>query len=245
MKRILYLIIILLIITGLVDARPDKMADKIIKKYVKKIGGQRALNKIKILSYTYEMNHQDEKKVMKRKIVQKRPNKVRFEYESGEVLLAIGKWYYRGKVTADGEKREWSTGEYSSDTYILYRLGGFLDYKKRGLNVEFAGEAIISGKQVEILKLIRGKEVRRYYFDYGSGLLVQFKPAKGVKVKVGGYRKVGKVLFPTRTEGTGTLPNGRKWHHINTMKDIKINPKINESLFNPPLNKPKGDKKGG
>ncbi len=117
--------------------------------------------------------------------------------------------------------------------------GPFIDYKKKGNQVEYVGKAEVEGKPVNKLKLTNKKgEVRHFYFDAVSGLLLESvvntkEGDKDVLIETffRDYRDVNGLKYPFLVESNSANPTQpRKIAATN----IEVNIRIDEARFGKP-----------
>ena len=173
-------------------------AEEVIDRYLNAMGGQEAIDAIQTLTYTRELEHEEENRINRNVYCQKRPH--------------------------------------PRDAHILSRIGPFLDYEKRGIRIELIDTIAIEGADYHHLEMTYPAGHRtELFFDVETGLFSMFKPNPETTVRLYDYRRVGDVLIPHKTEGKGTLPDGRNWHHVNTLVDVELNSSIDDSFFEPDL----------
>jgi hypothetical protein len=217
---------------------PDRVqtAEEVIDRYVSAIGGQAALDSIETMKYTRELNHLEEGKISRRVYYQKRPYYYRSCSEpSTSCLVTNGGEAWLGRSGNGESADEWREIDYPTrETYVLNRMGSFLDYRTRGIHVELIGTEFADGVALNHVRMAwPDGTTRELYFDATTSLLVMFKPDKRTLVRLYDYRRVGNVLIPHESEGRGTHPDGRLWHHINSLVEIELNVPFRKSLFRP------------
>jgi hypothetical protein len=214
-------------------------AEDDIDRYLNVIGGQEALDAIQTLTYTCELEHKEDNRITRDVFYQKRPHFWRLRsVDSGTGVIIAGDCAWRGRRDADSVVLTWERldGYPARDAYILSRIGPFLDYEKRDIRIELIDTIDIEGADTHHLEMTYPDGHRtELFFDVETGLFSMFKPNPETTVRLYDYRRVGDVLIPHRTEGKGTLPDGRSWHHINTLIDVELNSHIDDCLFDPGL----------
>jgi len=122
----------LLLQTSYEGIQAQNQAEELVDTYINLIGGQKALDKIDKLSYSFEMNHLDEGKITVNKITQKRPDTERYEYSASKRIIV----YKDSKMNIGNTEDEGKTYIWTErpapggDHYILKRFGSFLDYRE-------------------------------------------------------------------------------------------------------------------
>jgi hypothetical protein len=120
--------------------------------------------------------------------------------------------------------------------------GPFVDYKKKGNQVEYVGKAELQGKPAYKLKLTnKNSDVRYFYFDANSGLLLESvvttkESDKDVLIETffRDYREVDGLKYPFLVESNSASPTQPQKI---TATNIEVNVHIDESRFakpNPP-----------
>ncbi len=124
--------------------------------------------------------------------------------------------------------------------------GPFIDYVKKGNQVEYAGKAEVEGKPAHKLKLTNKKgEARYFYFDAASGLLLE----SVVNTKEGDkdilletffrdYREVNGLKYPFVVESNSASPTQPRKI---TATNIEVNVRIDEARFGKPNPPPPAD----
>jgi hypothetical protein len=214
-------------------------AEDVVDRYLNVIGGQHALNAIQTLTYTRELEHKENNRITRIVYYQKRPHFWRSRpvgLETGVIISGDDAWRAHRDASSRILKWEKLDGFPTRDGYILSRFGPFLDYEKRGIRIELIDTIAIEGDEYHHLEMTYPDGHRsELFFDVETGLLSMLKPDPGTTVCLYDYRQVGDVLMPHRTEGKGLLPDGRPWHHVDTIVDVKVNSSIDDCVFEPGL----------
>jgi len=117
--------------------------------------------------------------------------------------------------------------------------GPFIDYKKKGNQVEYVGKAEVEGKPAQKLKLTtKNGEVRYFYFDAASGLLLESvvttkEGEKDVLLETffRDYRDVHGLKYPFVVESNSASPTQPR--NI-TARNIEVNIHIDQARFGKP-----------
>jgi hypothetical protein len=214
-------------------------AEDVIDRYLNAIGGQETLDTIQTITYTRELEHKEENRTRRYVYYQKRPDFWRSRsVETGTGVIVAGDDAWRCRRDPDSKALKWEKldGYPTRDAYILSRVGSFLDYEKRGIRVKLIDTVIVDGDEYDHLEMsYPDGHQTELFFDAETGLFSMYKPDPKTTVRVSDYRRVGDVLIPHRTEAKGMLPDGREWHHVNTLIDVDVNAPIDDCLFEPGL----------
>ena len=225
---------LLLGVYGVSYSQGPGKAEQIIADYIEIIGGQKALERIGTLSYDYEMSHLLEGKVTHKKVFKKRPDWVRRGDEGAKGLgISQGRihWFQRYDKKTDTWQWMKLPEIEMENTYVLGIFGPFIDYKKRGYTLSYVKLMEKNGRETHELRMQKtdGPDIF-IYFDKISGRYVGLKSQHQPMTTVRNYVQIGEYLIPTVSEFKGES-RGRMVHHINTKRNIRINPKIEDSLF--------------
>jgi outer membrane lipoprotein-sorting protein len=117
--------------------------------------------------------------------------------------------------------------------------GPFIDYKKKGNQIEYLGTAEVEGKPANKLKLTnKNGEVRYFYFDAASGLLLESvattkEGEKDVLIETffRNYREVNGLKYPFVVESNSASPTQPR--NI-TATNIEVNIRIDDARFAKP-----------
>jgi outer membrane lipoprotein-sorting protein len=117
--------------------------------------------------------------------------------------------------------------------------GPFIDYKKKGNQVEYVGKAEVQGKPAYKLKLTnKNGAVRYFYFDANTGLLMESvvttkEGDKDVLIETffRDYRDVDGLKYPFLVESNSASPTQPQKI---TATNIEVNPHIDEARFEKP-----------
>jgi hypothetical protein len=212
-------------------------ADDVINRHIEAIGGQAAIDAIQTMKYERVYVHIEEQRIYHRLIHRKRPGKSsNCAVATGLCLLVDGNRSWTNTVNPDDGSTEWSEDEYlgSQSNNFEFRFGPFINYREKGISVEFVATETIDGTPMHRLamEMANGGEWE-IYFDVETGLWSRFVTPGGGTVTIHDYRPVGDILFPRLTEVKGTRRDGTPAHHLNSVISIELNVPIDDSLFRP------------
>ena len=226
-SKFLRAFLVLIIFVASADAQT---ADEIVAKYVEAIGGQSALDSIQTLKVVRDFRHVEENRTERGTYYYMRPDFYRFEAGNGLTCIVVsgGKSWRKTRESADEPWKQWEQIDHRIP-FCLDWLGPFLDHQKRGIELEYIGRENIDCTDIFHLKMkLPGGRTRDLYFDTETSLYFG-----NANQRISDYRPVGDILFPFRTEGKHTLPDGKTFHSATTIIDVEINLPLDESLFAP------------
>jgi len=236
MRRALLGIIGLMFFTVSINAQS---ADDIIAKYIKTVGGMEKLQAVKSIRQTAKFTGGGGFEAV---LVteNKRPNKTREEFS---LQGMTGVSAYDGK---NGWKIEPWQGKKDAESLSEEELKAVIDgadfddslvnYRARGIKVEYVGMDAVDGTDVYKLKAtLPSGTVKHYYMDtdYYVPIKIETKRMiRGAEVEsetiLGDYKEVGGVYFPHSFEsGAKGSPNKATV----TIEKIEINAPIDDNRF--------------
>lgn len=177
-------------------------ADGIVKQAAKAMGGEQALRRVKTWQVSGVITRQRDGAVGRYRGAAMRPDLYAVDVEIAGVETGAG---FTGKSSWRRDRREGLrtlTGV-ASDAFhaeAFYRNNRWLDYKKHGAKIVYAGAGTVNGATARAVTMIdaRGAKIRMF-FDVASGLLVkeELPAGEGLKtVEYGDYRPVEGIMEP-------------------------------------------------
>ena len=177
-------------------------ADGIVKQAAKAMGGEPALRRVKTWEAAGVITRKRDGAVGRFRGAAMRPDLYAVDFEIAGVETGAG---FTGKSSWRRDPREGLrtlTGV-ASDAFhaeAFYRNNRWLDYKKHGAKLVYAGSETVNGAPARAVTMIDARGVKiRMFFDAASGLLVKEElPAGGESktVEYGDYRPVEGVMEP-------------------------------------------------
>lgn len=165
-----------------------------------------------------------------------------FASDPGEFIIG----YYKGIywINQNGTLNDpWNPGV--ADRQIIQEaidLNGFLyDWKKKGYQVTKLDDAVLDNREYYKIRLAQ-KEMSTYYFyiDKKTNLISKISyngdltDGKEVaNIEFQNYRKVGNIYFPFKIIHTQPMLDGSFGEKDEVIKEIKINPKLDNDIFKP------------
>ncbi len=217
-------------------------ADRILKQSVKTPAGgagEKALRRVTAWQATGSVRRSRDGATGRFQMAAMRPNLYVFNCEIGGFEISAG---FTGKSSW---RRDWLdglrtlTGKASDDLLAeaWLRNRRWLDYKKEGAKLVYAGEASVNGKAARALTLTntRGAQIK-LYFDSVSGLLVKEELPAGESAKVieyGDYRAVNGLMEPFAM----AIFDGEERYEI-AIEGITHNPLLDRAIFDFPRASP-------
>lgn len=242
--KTLFIALLLLAFTPITTAQT---ADEILANYFENTGGLENWKKVKSMKYEGSVNFQGMELPIE--MVQKSDGKsyMKADFQGqtfyqnvfdGETLWATN------QMTMAAEKSDAeATANYKTD--INDFPDPFIDYASKGHSVELIGMETVDGTETFKIKLTKepkmydGKEeqdITFYYFDTENFVPIVVEkeikggPAAGMvgQTKMSDYQEVEGLYFPfSITEGAKGQPGGQEI----TMKNIIVNPEVDDSVF--------------
>jgi outer membrane lipoprotein-sorting protein len=221
-------------------------ADDIINKYFENTGGRDKWEALQGLKITAKMNQQGMEFPLV--IVQLKDGRQMsmITFQGKEIKQGV----YDGSTLWSHNFMNMKAEKSDAEATANFKLDigefpdAFLNYKKRGLTVEFLGKETIDGTETYKIKLTKkpisvdGKpadNVVFYFFDAESYVPLMMEaevksgPAKGMisQVKWSDYQEVGGIMMPFSmsqgAKGQGSSPI--------TITNIELNPKVDDAAF--------------
>jgi outer membrane lipoprotein-sorting protein len=173
----------------------------------------------------------------------KRPGKIRMELtQNGKTIMRIYDGQYGWIVNPTGGKAEavpLTVNEIKNIQKEADFDGPLLDYKVKQTQVELMGKEKINGKSVYKLRVaVKDDDVRYYYFDAASFLLVKWEGTRiengkqvGVESSFRNYRDVEglKIAFEILSRTPGTNLKRRL-----VLEKVELNSPLDDSRFSKP-----------
>jgi outer membrane lipoprotein-sorting protein len=242
--KILLTALLILVISPIATAQT---ADEIIANYFENTGGLENWKKITSIKYEGSVNFQGMELPIE--MIQKADGKslMKADFQGqafyqnvydGETLWATN------QMTMAAEKSDAeATSNYKKN--INDFPDPFIDYASKGHSIELIGTETIEGTETYKIKLTKepimvdGKEeqdITFYYFDTENFVPIVVEkevksgPGAGMigQTKMSDYQEVDGLYFPfSITEGAKDQPGGQEI----TMKNIMINPEIDDTVF--------------
>jgi len=211
-----------------------RTADEVVNRHIEAIGGQAAIDAIQTMRYERVYVHLEEERIYHRIAHKKRPGMSRnCEVDTGHCFVVDGTRSWTKSVNPDDGSVEWSALEYlgSQSNNFEVRFGPFINYREKGIAVEFVATETIDDVSLHRLRMeMRNGEVWDIYFDVETGLWSRFRTPGGGMVTIHDYRD---ILFPRLTEVKGVRADGTPAHHLNTIISLELNVPIDDSVFRP------------
>lgn len=217
--------------------------DKIINTYIENIGGTAAWSKIKSIKTIGESVVESPMGTMNLPTIiqQKRENKMRLsiniEAIGAEIIMAYdGKigWqinpmtgFSKAQKMSEAEAKEFGDQDIED---------AFINYKTKGHQVKYLGEATIEGTATHKIKLMKKSGIEQiYHFDQEKNMPIMISQisdhpqAKGVEVQtfLSDYQKVGDIVMH---HSMTTKIGGQTARTIN-FKSVEINTEIDDKVF--------------
>src|SRR4030095_2859679 len=177
-------------------------ADGVVKQAARAMGGEQALRRVKTWEAAGVITRKRDGAVGRFRRAAARPDLYSVNFEIAGVEIGAG---FTGKSSWRRDRREGLrtlTGV-ASDAFhaeAFYRNNRWLDYKKHGAKIFYAGAETVHGAPARAVAMIDARGVKiRMFFDAASGLLVKEElPAGGGSktVEYGDYRPVEGVMEP-------------------------------------------------
>ena len=212
-------------------------AEEVINRHIEAIGGKAAIDAIQTMRYERVYVHIEEERIYHRIVHKKRPGMSRnCAVDTGRCFVVDGARSWTKSVNPDDGSVEWSELEYlgSQSNNFEVRFGPFINYREKGITVEFVTTETIDDVPMHRLRMeMRNGEVWAIYFDVETGLWSRFRTPNGGTVTIHDYRPVGDILFPRLTEVKGVRADGTPAHHLNTIISLELNVPIDDSVFRP------------
>jgi outer membrane lipoprotein-sorting protein len=243
MKKYVVLILVIVGISGL--NLFSETLDEVLAKNYESRGGLEKLKAIKTMTIEGKLIQGGGNLEIPLHLVSKKPNKMRMEVEfQGKKIVQA----YDGKTAwwimpflGINEPKEMAEREAKETIEQAESLDLLVDYKDLGHQLELVGKEDLEGTDVYKLKLTRknGKEVL-FYLDCETG--IQLRSSTYVKREesenlvetiMGDYNEVSGVIVPFQIE---TKVNGKSEVTM-TFSKIKINEKVDDSIFEIPVKK--------
>ncbi len=197
MKKI-FVILFLLPIFLAFAGQSDKKADQIVDKYVSAIGGADRLNGVTSVVMYGTMFAQGLPLDMKMSVVP--PDKAYLELSVSGMAFGgggtdgtnawqktpIGTFYLTDNLKDAATKQ--------GDVFPL------LDYKKRGIEVTFVGDALVKGKDALKVRAVSGSDTTYHYFDANSYYLLKSESNAG-SLEMSQYKPVGDIVMSHKLSG--------------------------------------------
>src|SRR5262245_21373098 len=177
-------------------------ADGVIKRAARAMGGEQALRRVKTWEAAGVITRKRDGAVGRFRGAAMRPDLYAINIDIAGAETGVG---FTGKSSWRRDRREGLrtlTGG-ASDAFhaeAFYRNNRWLDYKKHGAKLVYAGAETINGAPARAVTMIDARGVKiRIFFDTASGLLVkeELPAGDGPKtVEYGDYRPVEGVMEP-------------------------------------------------
>jgi hypothetical protein len=210
-------------------------ADRILKQSIKTMtggAGEKALRRVTAWQATGSVTRSRDGATGRFQMSAMQPNLFVFNWEIGGFETSAG---FTGKSSWRRDSRDGLrtlTGEASDDLLAeaWLRNRRWLDYKKEGAKLVYAGAATVNGKAAHSLAIInaRGAQIK-LYFDASSNSLVKEELPAGERAKVieySDFRPVNGVLEPFAM----TLFDGEEHYEIK-LERITYNPSFDHAIF--------------
>jgi hypothetical protein len=177
-------------------------ADGIVKKAAKAMGGELAIRRVKTWEVAGVITRKRDGAVGRFRGAAMRPDLYAIIFDIAGAETGAG---FTGKSSWRRDSREGLrtlTGV-ASDAFhaeAFYRINRWLDYKKHGAKLVYAGPETVNGAPARAVTMIDARGVRiRMSFDAASGLLVKEELSAGggpKTVEYGDYRSVEGMMEP-------------------------------------------------
>jgi hypothetical protein len=177
-------------------------ADGVVKQSARAMGGEQALRRVKTWEAAGVITRKRDGAVGRYRGAAARPDLYAVNFEIAGAETGAG---FTGKSSWRRDPREGVrtlTGVASDALHAeaFYRNNRWLDYKKHGAKIVYAGSETVNGAPARAVTMIDARGVKiRMFFDAASGLLVKEElPAGGGSktVEYGDYRPVEGVMEP-------------------------------------------------
>ncbi|HUX06430.1 MAG TPA: hypothetical protein VMX35_03880 [Acidobacteriota bacterium] len=229
-RTVFTVVLVLALAVPMVSAQT---ADDVINKAVQALGGKDALKAISTMKMTGKITMVAMGMEIPMVSYQKRPNKMRMEMEMQgmEMVQATDgsvAWMIMGGAAQEipGEQGAMMLRQADFD-------GPYIDYKAKGITVEFIGKENIDGEELYNVKLtFKDGYPINLYFDVASGLpRMSTATVMGMETKtvMSDYRKVGPILAAFSIEQNN--PQGQM---IIEIEELVFNEDIDDALFTMP-----------
>lgn len=220
-------------------------ADEIVAKFIKTVGGMERIQSVKSLRRTGKFNGGGgfEAVVVEEN---KRPNLVRQEFQiqgmtgvtayDGRAGWKIEPW--NGKKDAEPLGEE-EMKEVVEDSDLD---GPLVNYKEKGIRVEYAGKDEFEGTEVYKLKVtLKDGDVRYYYMDTDYFVPIKIDTRRTVRgaereyeTILGDYKEVNGWYLPFSVESG---PKGSQFKSKVTYEKIEANVPFDDQIFRQPVAK--------
>lgn len=216
-----------------------KVVDALIARNVAARGGAEAWRALRSLRLSGDMDVGQEMYVPYT-LEQKRPGKMCLEFEFDEAMATQcvdgdSGWKllpFMGRVVPE-PMSEIELREMAAAASID---GLLLDSDKRGYRVQLLGKESVDGRDASKLEVtLPGGAVRWVYLDEETGLEIKLEAMRSlrgmerlVETEFSDWRDAGGLLIPRRQV---TRMAGDAESHIMTVKDVAVNPVIDDSRF--------------
>jgi hypothetical protein len=184
------------------SAAVAQSADGVVKQAARAMGGEQAFRRVKTWEAAGVITRKRDGAVGRYRCAAARPDLYSVNFEIAGVETGAG---FTGKSSWRRDRREGLrtlTGV-ASDAFhaeAFYRNNRWLDYKKHGAKLVYAGAETVNGAPARAVTMIDARGVKiRMFFDAASGLLVkeELPAGDGSKtVEYGDYRPVEGVMEP-------------------------------------------------
>jgi len=206
----------------------DMTADDVIAKYVEAVGGEKAIRGVETLFMKGSMFMQGTP--LELRMYVQPPEKAYAEVSMNNMVMGGGgtdgtnAW---GTQMGQTFKLEGEMAKQQMDQADMFPL---LDYKKRGREVSYIGEATVKGKPAHKLQFVNHGDTAYFFFDAETFLLVKEESGMGSS-NLTNYEEVDGIMWPHKM--TVVTPQGQQ---MLTFDSIAVNPEVPDSLFVMPAN---------
>lgn len=103
----------------------------------------------------------------------------------------------------------------------------FIDFENKGFKINYLGKENVNGKDTYKVELIKNVNTTFYYFDTETYMLLKEEKNDEI-LHYSDYRKVGKLLFPFKIEGSNPA---QKSDYVMIFNEIKTNIAFPKNTF--------------
>ncbi len=207
--------------------------DKIVGEYVKAVGGKKRLAALRDATYEWARRGEDGSEVSAR-VMTKPPSFVRAEVDldKGEVVSAANPrmaWLRLGPGSPVQTMTD--ADAFNMKLRAMLAAGRLLDFKKQKVLARTVTAEQVGGEQAYVVEFSTREGGRtRLWFGTASKLLLRSEDGHGGVYSYADYKPVNGVLEPHRY----VHESGGKVLESYTLKGVRYNAGLTESLFEPP-----------
>lgn len=215
--------------------------DEIIEKHLVAMGGKEKLSALKSVKISSAVSLMGIEMNLNTIVVQGKSLRSETEVQGMKIVQAIDKdkgWQIN-PMLGTTNATDLSSEEIQAISSQL-DLTGFLDYKKKGYNVNLEGEETLNSAPVYVLSFTTNSGVstvnyisKETWFVLKSTMKVNINGQETETIVIpSNYKKVNGIMFPFASEiKSSAMPGGSM---ISETKNLEVNPTIDPAVFKKP-----------